>query len=120
MTYPYNQDNEPGFVFLEDNPISPDAEAIKSFFRAAEPPDVVLECRGVPGQNQELGLYNLLRRAADSFKVIQRLVQKHKLIHSYPQVFPDVFGTNELGFALFEILQALPSDLEIQKVKIDL
>ena len=120
MTYPYNQDNEPGFVFLEDNPISPDAEAIKSFFRAAEPSDVILECRRVSGQNQELGLDNFLPGPVDFFKLIQRLIQKHKSIHSYPQVLPDIFGIYELGLTLFEILQALPSDLEIQKVKIDL
>jgi hypothetical protein len=32
VTYRDNQDYEPGLVFLEDDPIGPDAEAIKGVF----------------------------------------------------------------------------------------
>lgn len=119
MAYPNNQDDEPGFVFLEDDPIGPDAETIKSFFRAAEPPDVVLECRRISGQNQELGLDDFLPRSVDFFKLIPCPIQKHKLIHSDPQVFPNIFGIDEFGLSLFDLLQTLSRDLKIQEVKID-
>jgi hypothetical protein len=42
LTHPDYQDDEPGFVFLEDDPIGADPEAIKSLFGAAESLDVVL------------------------------------------------------------------------------
>lgn len=92
VTHPDNQDNEPSFVFLEYDPIGPDAEPIKGFFRAAEALDIVLKRRRIPGQDQQLCLDDLLMRPVDLFQLIARFFQKHKLIHSDPQVFPDVFG----------------------------
>jgi len=84
------EDNKSVFVFLEDHPIGANAESIESFFGSAEPPDVVLERGRIPGQDQELGLDDLLPGPVHFLKFVNRLVQKDELIQSDPQVFPDV------------------------------
>jgi hypothetical protein len=48
---PDNQDDEPGFILLEDHPIGSGAEPVKRFLRSAEPFYVVLQRGRVPGQD---------------------------------------------------------------------
>lgn len=84
VAHPDNHDDEPGFIFLENDPIGPDAETIKSLLRTAEPLDVALERGRVPGQDQQLGLDDLLHRPVDLQELVQRFVQERELVHSDP------------------------------------
>jgi len=69
-----NEDDEAGFVSLEDHPIGSDAKSIKRLFGPAEPPDVVFQRGRILGQDEEFRLDNLLPGPVDFLEFIQSLI----------------------------------------------